>query len=315
MAMKFDRAWCDEVADALTPYRARELYTDEDGDYYDRELTFRCEDRDCRVRLTPVGIYMTRKSKRALHFRTKDEHKLGCVFLQSASDRSKGRSPSEGEDDYKPTDFPSELVLKPTKRGKSGPGTSGGGADGGEGGATGGSGDGGREDGYRRPTSSKTRYLDQVVDCFLSGDEGSKAGQFKIGDKTRTFARFFKKIQYFRDEPGLIYYGAVAELKLYNGKGIGVRFIEPAWVDKKPYRVWVHLPQERIDESRRRTAFLAEMTELEKAIAAKEEVLAFFVGAYPEKVTIENKSHGTSFDLYRAELTSIDHLSLAFAKS
>lgn len=121
----------------------------------------------------------------------------------------------------------------------------------------------------------------------MSGDEDSKARQFTIDGKTRVFARFFKKVQYFGDETGVIYYGAVNALKVYKGKGVGLRFTEPVWIDRKKYRVRVYVPQERIDDSRRRKAFLAEMGELEKAVAVGEEVLAFFVGAYPERETVE----------------------------
>ncbi|WCM19792.1 hypothetical protein NDK50_20655 [Paraburkholderia bryophila] len=313
MAMKFGRAWCEDAGEALTPYRARELYTDEDSEYYGRELTFRCEDKDCRVRLTPVGIYMTRKSKRALHFRTRDEHHPDCDLVQRGSSGTKVRRPSDGEDDYKPTDFPTEFLLNPPKRKGTGSGTGGDGGEGTDGGTTGGSGTGGGGSGGRQ-TSTKTRHLDEVVDCFLSGDEGSKLRRFTIGDKTKPFARFFKRVQFFGDEMGLIYYGPVDALKVYKDKGVGLRFAESVWIDKKPYRIWVYVPQERIDASRKRKAFVAEMAELEKAIAANEEVLAFFAGAYPERVTI-GKPDGTSFDLYRAELVSVDHLSLTFARS
>jgi hypothetical protein len=257
---------------------------------------------------------MARKSKRALHFRTKDEHAADCDFLQPGSGAAKVRRPSEGEDDYKPTDFPTEFVLNPPRRIRNGGGANGGSGEVGDEGKNGGTSASGHGSGGRRHTSTKTRYLDEVVDCFLSGDEDGKARQFTIGGKTKAFSGFFKRAKYFGDEPGLIYYGAVAELNVYNGKGVGLRFAEPVWVERKPYRVWVHVPPERIDESRRRKAFLVEMLELEKAIAAGEEVLAFFVGAYPERTTIERPG-GKSFDLYRAELTSVDHLSLTFAKS
>jgi len=314
MAMKFGRAWCDEVGEALTPYRARELYVDEDSEHYGSELTFRCEGKDCRVRLTPVGIYMTRKSKRALHFRTREEHNPDCDFLQPSSGGTKVRGPSEGPDDYKPTDFPTEFVLNPLARKRPGGDTTVGGGDGTDEGTMGGIGTvvggGGRE----RQTSTKTRYLDEVIDCFLSGDEASTLRQFTVGSKTKAFARCFKKAQFFGDEAGLIYYGPVDSLKVYKDKGVGLRFSESVWIEKKPYRIWVYVPQERIDESRRRRAFLAEMAELEKAIVAKEEVIAFFVGAYPERQTVK-KLDSTSFDLYRAELSSVDHLSLTFAKS
>lgn len=311
MAMKFGRAYCDQLGETLSPYQARELYTDEDGEYFGRELSFLCEDRHCRVSLTPVGIYMARKSKRALHFRTKEEHKIGCGFLQPGTAGGKARRPTENEDDFKPTYFPTELDLNPPKR----KGNGGGGLTvdiGGDDGTTGGT-DGGHGGGSKRQTSTRTRYLDLVVDCFLSGDEESKNGQFTIAGKTNTFTRFFKKVQYFGDETGLIYYGAIDELKLYNGKGIGLRFVEPVWVDKKKNRMWVYVPQERIEESRRKKAFLAEMDELEKAVNAGEEVVAFFVGAYPSRETVEKKD-GTTFDVYRAELSNVDHLSLVFAK-
>jgi hypothetical protein len=314
MVMKFGRAYCDQLGETLSPYQARELYTDEDSSYFGQELRFLCEDADCRVRLTPVGIYMSRKSKRALHFRTKEEHKARCGFLQlgSGTNKVRGLSGSGNEDEYKLTNFPTELDLRPRKRKGNGDITKS--IDFGVGG------DGttvksdGDHDGERRQTSTRTRYLDLVVDCFLSGDEESKKGQFTVAGKTKVFARFFKKIQYFGDETGLIYYGKVDGLKLYNGKGIGLVFAEPAWVDCKKYRVWVYVPQERIDESRRKNAFIKDMEELKKAVDKKEEVEAYFVGAYPKRETVTKKD-GTSFDVYRAELLSIDHLSLVFAAS
>lgn len=67
-------------------------------------------------------------------------------------------------------------------------------------------------------------------------------------------------------------------------------------------------------QPRVRLAFLAEVAELERPIVAGEEVLEFFVDAYPKRATIE-KPNDTSFDLYRAELESVGHRSLTFAKS
>ncbi|WP_461309427.1 hypothetical protein [Azonexus hydrophilus] len=80
--------------------------------------------------------------------------------------------------------------------------------------------------------TSKQSYLDLVVDCFLSGDEDGKKGNLTISDKTKPFGRFFKKIQYFGDEAGLIYY--IDDLKIYKGKGIGLRFVDSVWVEKRP---------------------------------------------------------------------------------
>ncbi|PJE41931.1 MAG: hypothetical protein CUR33_11040 [Pseudomonas sp.] len=310
MAMKFGRAFCAQREELLSPYRARELFTDEDGEHYAQELTFLCEDEHCRALLTPVGIYMARKSKRALHFRIKDEHAPNCGFLQPGTAGGITRSPIEQEDDYKPSIFPTELELTPrTRKGNGGGATTASGSDD----EAFGGGSEPSSGGNRRKTSTRTRYLDLVVDCYLSDDDASKNQPFTIADKTKVFARFFKKIQYFQDETGLIYHGLIDGLRLYTGKGVGLRFAESVWVDKKRYRVWAHVPQERIDESRRRKAFLTEMDELEKAVKAGEQVHAFFVGAYPVKSTVEQKD-GSQFEVYRAELLSIDHLSLVFAE-
>jgi len=312
MAMKFGRAHCEQLKKSLSPYQARDLYTNEDGEHYAQELAFLCEDQRCRALLTPVGIYMARKSKRALHFRTREEHAPDCDFLQPGASGGTSRSPAEQEDDFKPSDFPTELDLSPRPRKGAGGGgeTTTSGIDD----ETGTSGAASTRDGKMRKTSTRTRYLDLVVDCYLSEDDASKNQLLTIADKTKTFARFFKKIQYFQDETGLIYHGLIDDLRLYAGKGVGLRFAELVWVDKKRYRVWAYVPQERIEESRRRKAFLAEIDELEKAIKAGEQVQAFFVGAYPLRSTVENRD-GSQFEVYRAELLSIDHLSLVFAES
>ncbi|MNX97768.1 hypothetical protein D3C86_1301460 [compost metagenome] len=311
MSMKFGRAYCEALDGFVSPYRAREIYTDEDHEHYGKELTFGCEDPGCRARLTPVGIYMVRKSKRALHFRTKEEHKAGCELVKPG-DGGKVRKPSEREDDYKPTNFPTELDLNPPRR-KGNGGSDDGGSEGDEG--AGGGSSGGYSGADKRKTNSRTRYLDLVVDCFLSGDEDGKSGNLTIAGKTKPFGRFFKKVQYFGDEAGLIYYGLIDGLKLYNGKkGIGLRFADSVWVEKRPYRIWAHISQEVIDDSRRKKSFLAEIAELKKAVDGKEDVVAFFVGAHPAKTPVELKG-GATFDLYSVELSSVNHLSLAFARA
>lgn len=198
MAMKFGRAHCEQLKKSLSPYQARDLYTNEDGEHYAQELTFLCEDQRCRALLTPVGIYMARKSKRALHFRTREEHAPDCDFLQPGASGGTSRSPAEQEDDFKPSDFPTELDLSPRPRKGAGGGgeTTTSGIDD----ETGTSGAASTRDGKMRKTSTRTRYLDLVVDCYLSEDDASKNQLLTIADKTKTFARFFKKIQYFQDE-------------------------------------------------------------------------------------------------------------------
>ncbi|WP_235208910.1 hypothetical protein [Pseudomonas savastanoi] len=38
MAMKFGRAHCEELKKLLSPYQARDLYTNEDGEHYAQSL-------------------------------------------------------------------------------------------------------------------------------------------------------------------------------------------------------------------------------------------------------------------------------------
>lgn len=159
-----------------------------------KQFTFLCENETCRRSLTPVGIYMERKSKRALHFRAKNGHEIGCGFLQHLKNGGRIRRPTENEDDYKLTYFPTELNLDPPKRKGRGnvppiPHTDIESVE-----IEGGSIVNGDE---RRKTKTKTRYLDLVVDCFLSGDDESKKGFFTIAGKTKNFYQFFKKNSVF----------------------------------------------------------------------------------------------------------------------
>lgn len=312
MAMKFGRAYCVERDDLVSPYTARAIYTDEDDLHCGVELTFKCEDPICRANLTPVGIYMLRKSKRALHFRTRDEHTVNCSFLKLASSEISQSGGRQGDGDaYKPTIFPTELDLNPPKsRSVSGTKSS---VDSGDDDASS-AGGGGlyRGDGKRR-TSTRTLHLDHIVDCFLSGDEAGKKGKLTVAGKTKQFGRFFKRIRYFTDEEGLIYYGSVDRLIIYPGQGIGLRFADSVWVEDRSYRVWVYVPQDVLDASRKKINFLKEVAELQKAVEAKEEVIAFFVGVYPVKTAVEIKDR-EPFDVYRAEVASVNHLSLAFSE-
>lgn len=310
MVMRFNRAYCDELEKPVSPYMARELYTDEESEHFGQRLTFRCEDPVCRARVTAVGIYMSRKSKRALHFRTQEEHLSECSFLVGNASRGERHGIASQEDDFKISQFPSELDLAPRPRASARVKL----AEDSE--ATNSSAPSSSvnfdDDITRRRTVTRTRYLDYVVDCFLSGEEESKGKNFTIAGKTKEFRRFFKRARYFQDEAGLIYYGVIDKLIVYKNKGVGLRFIDYIWSGERKQRIWVYISQEQIDGSSRRRAFLAETEELESAMQANESVEAYFVGAYPELETIERD--GNTFELYKAELSSLDHLSLRFAK-
>ena len=313
--MKFARAFSPELNESVTPYQARELYTDEDSPFFEQKLRFLCEDKDCRAKLTPVGIYMTRKSKRALHFREDEPHSLRCEYCDDKHGGKRTPVPGQQEDDFKLTDFPTELLLDPPKRR---PGSGGGtatGGDGGDGSRTKSTGGIPGSDAPRK-TSSKTRYLDQVVDCFLYGDDSAKNNKFTIGDKTKPFSKFFKSVKFLTDGQGYIYHGEVDSLKPYsNAESLGIKFTEKHWnSNKKPLTVWVYISKETIDKSRRKKFFRAEVQELEKAINNGEKVRCFFVGTNPHIQSNPSKFNDGTYETVNDELQSNDHISFVFEK-
>jgi hypothetical protein len=319
--MKLSQAFSELAQCSVSAYEARDLYTDEDSTFFGKLLTFRCEDPACRVPLTPVGVYMTRKSKRVLHFRTGVGQHHVCGVAPPASPSGSARAMDSIDDEYQVTQFPTELDLSPRRRARTelnieSPVTNVESAAG-EPSASAAAATVDATNGVLsdrtvpRRTATRTRYLDYVVHCFLSDDDVSKQRLFTIAEKTKPFARFFKKIQFFGDEAGLIYYGAIDELKRYNNAGIGLRFTQRVWVDQKPFRIRAYLSQEHIDASPRKRAFLAEIEELEQAVKIGEEVHAYFVGAYPTLKTLTSKQ-GETFSIYSADLISVDHLSLVF---
>lgn len=312
--MKFDRAFSPELNESVTPYQAREFYTDEDSPFFEQKLRFLCEDKDCRAKLTPVGIYMTRKSKRALHFREDEPHTLKCGYCNDRLGGKRNTAPGQHEDDFKLTNFPTELVLEPPKR-KLGSGGTVTGGDGGDGSGTKSTGGASGSDAPRK-TSSKTRYLDQVVDCFLYGDDSEKNNKFTIGDKTKPFSKFFKSVKFLNDGAGYIYHGEVGSLNPYsNAESLGIKFAEKPWdPNKRPNAAWVYISKETIDKSRRKKFFRAEVQELKKAIDKGEKVRCFFVGTNPHIKNNPSKFSDGTYDTVNDELLSIDHISFVFEK-
>lgn len=314
--MKFARAFSPELNESVTPYQARELYTDEDSPFFEQKLRFLCEDIDCRANLTPVGIYMTRKSKRALHFRADEPHTLQCEYCDDKHGGKRTPVPGQQEDDFKLTDFPTELLLDPPKKKSgSGGGTTTGG-DGGDGSGTKSTGGTPGSDALRK-TSSKTIYLEQVVDCFLYGNESAKNNSFTIGDKTKPFSKFFKSVKFLTNGPGYIYHGEVGSLKAYNNaESLRIKFTDRPWdPNKKPNAALVYISKETIDKSRRKKFFRAEVLELEKAINKGEKVRCFFVGTNPHIKTNPSQFNDGTYDTINDELLSIDHISFVFEKN
>lgn len=256
--MKFERAYCKEVDKVITPYIARELYFNEDSQFYGEKLEFLYEDKQCRKILIPVGIYLQKRTKRALHFRSKDalEHICG------KNNKIEGHSGKDvGTDDpFKITRYPSELILNPSKS---------------SGGKIGGidvddmdiTNPNKTSNSIGSGTSTKEiRYkissFEHLVDCYLSGDKKVlETMEFTINGKTKKFYNFFKKIKYYFDEEGLIYYGEISGIKKY-GENYAIYFKDNAWVENAYRTVSIYINNELIDKFGKKKIFKDQLEEL-----------------------------------------------------
>lgn len=278
--MKFERAYCIELKRIITPYTARELYFDEDGEFFGTKLNFQCEDKECRKELISVGTYREKKTKRALHFRSKDakEHICNC------NDESKDKSGKKlGKDDsFKVTKFPEEFILNPPKTKNMGGSIN----------------EIDEEEGNKsnKATNSaglgiSTKYnkyrissFEHLVDCFTSGDEKILKNQnLTINGKTKNFVKFFKPVKYYKDEEGLIYYGKVGSIKKY-GKNYSIYFEDRVHIDGEYKHISIYITEELIDKFSRRKLFRQQLDDLIENINDVN-INCYFVGVYPEVKT------------------------------
>lgn len=304
--MKFDKTYCEELNNYITPYYARELYFDENNEYYNVELTFKCPDELCRIDLVGVNIYKSKRSKKALHFRTKPKKIHQCQKGIEKGASSPSDSKAGDEEGFKVTRYPSEFLIERPKVGELFVPEI--------------------EDFQvttdviisthsKHPTPSnkksiiKTSCLDHLVDCYLNGDQNELRMQpLTINGKTKIFFNFFKKIKYYLDEKGLIYWGEVKSIKKY-GKNYSIYFEDRPLVGGKKFSVSIYIQNEIIDRYRKKKMF---KEQIEGLIEAKEPVLCFFVGTYPVLTDVEGE---TSFKVLQVNIDNLDHISLTFSKN
>ncbi|QAA33540.1 hypothetical protein [Clostridium manihotivorum] len=303
--MSFEKAFCENLGRAVTPYEIREMYLDEDSEHYmKKDLSFKCLDKDCRAELVPVGVYKQRRSKRAIHFRAKSVKEHTCL-AHKGEEVGKSGTKTGDDDPFKMTRYPSELILTDYK-GKSknkitipwtdeeidedmkNPSTHGDGS-----------------------TSEWTKFgsksFEHIVDCYENGDkEILNNMDFTLGDKTKKFYKIFKNIKYFYDEKGLIYYGQVGSVKKY-GDNYKIFFKDKAWVEKY-MPVSIYISSELINRYGKRKVFRDDM---EYIINNKDkEVFCYFVGAYPEPSTYEH--NGKKVESYQVNIENLRYLELRF---
>ncbi|WP_273325145.1 hypothetical protein [Vallitalea guaymasensis] len=307
--MKFDKAYCKELDKAITPYYARELFFDETGIYYGKKLEFKCRDENCRVELIGVNIYKEKRFKKALHYRTKPKtnHADECMFIAENKEHKNGRNDErEDGEGFKISKYPSEFLLERPKQKNNGvniieveedvdlptKSTNGRGND---------------KRSTKKKSKLKTSCLEHLVDCYLNGDKNQlKREVLTIGNKTKYFNNFFKKIKFCHDEQGLIYWGVLKGIKKYGGN-YKITFKDKLKIDEEYLPVSIYIKDETINNYRRKKVFRSLISDL---ASSDDEVTCFFVGAYPEKKEVEY--NGSKFNIMEVDIENLDHIALTF---
>jgi len=274
--MKFETAFCKELNKYITPYEAHNLYFDENSEYFSKRLSFTCPGEKCRIPLTPVAIYIPENTQIKKHFRTKANHKhhKDCNYF------------------YKPpipkgdVVLPGGLILAPKESGPAPPPPPPG--------------------EIHRP---KTSFFEKIIDAYEEYDEEIlKKHDLTIGSKTKKYFYFFKKIEYFEDEKGLIYFGKVKNLKKY-GKNYRIDFTQWAWIDKKRVPISIYLEYDLIKKYNKKDQFLKI---LEFLTDFKGDIMCYFFGTYPEMKFIKNGNK--SFHALNVQIENLDHIVFEFDK-
>lgn len=308
--MKFDKAYCQELNRAISPYLARDIYFDEESQYYNHKLTFSCEDKDCRVNLVPVIIYRERRSRQALHFRTAPgkTHNSGCDYAFPKETNEGKRQAASSAKGTKKTRYPSVFLLERPKKVKD---TNIVAVE--------------EEDTNIEPKNIKsqgtvrnsnnqsilkTSSLEHLVDCYLNVSKTElEKHTLTIDNKTKYLRNFFKKIRYFSEEEGLIYWGKIKNkgIKKY-GQNYSIKFQNTSRLKDKELSISIYLENETIENYRKKKLFREQINGL---VESTEEIHCFFVGAYPKLVDVTKKD-GTTFQAFNVDLQNLDHLAFTF---
>lgn len=305
---KFDKAFCKELGKPITPYLARELYFSEDSEYYQKKLSFICNDNKCEAELYGVNIYKSKRYKKVPHFRTKPSstHIDECIYDNDKYNPIDTKSKKNKTERYKISNFPSEFLLsRPNSN------------------STGASIIEIEEEIDNKTAVSKKQYkgvadtskktiiktscLDNIVDCYENSDEKDlKSELLTIGKKTKYYYNFFKRLLYYQDEEGLIYWGEVKEIKEY-GSNYKIIFKDRPYVNGEALQTSIYLENEEIEKYRKNRQFREIVEDL---LSLNGTVICYFVGAYPKVIEVDYEDN--SFQTLDISINNLDHITFTF---
>ena len=311
--MTFDKAYCEELRETITSYKARrEFFSKDDNE----KFHFTCPDENCRTELTGVNIFTVGKFKHRPHFRTKKnyEHTKDCKIIDEITIPIKeGESEERKVHGTKATKHPDEFILsrpkqesdakaikeydeeddfareeKTIQRKRTG-----------------------KDDEYVKP--HRTSYLENVVDSFENMKEEELSKTFiTLNKDRRNYKRTFKNIKYAEDGTNFIFYGEINPIKKY-GNNYAISFKEKIWFnDEKPRMVSIYITEDLIEKYRLRRLFKKTIEHLIEFGEKYKSSRCYFVGAYPEEKTIEGKNG--SFNVLNIYLENLDHLVVKFSE-
>jgi hypothetical protein len=307
--MKFDLAYCLGLEEKLSIYDVRDLNFDESIAFDSAQEHFQCPNDACRLAFDAANGLGTFNAKNVNYVRTphfknlpSTRHVAGCPYASLKTPASVG----EETDDSREEHFPSELLLSRREyvRKPSHPTVA---ADlqGAEPAAA--STISSVEQSGRESAPDKTSVFAHPVECFVSNFEDKallKRMPLKIGQHTAPYASFFKKIEYLQDNPGLIYWGRIKQIKDYT-QSFRIDFEKKVWFEKTPYSVNVYLNKKLIDSYRKRKAFLEE---IKHAIESGKPLYCFFYGVQPALRQVPSKKNPEqTFGVFSANIENLDH--------
>ena len=306
--MKFDKAYCTELKKEISPYFARELYFNQESNYYGVRLHYGCPNSDCDTILIPYNVYRNERLKQKIHFHTKirNLHSSSCDYTIESQSNKLSYEEAKRQNRIKNSILPTELVLnkqileKKSKLKNDVPNESTNHKQK--------SSVASKSKKFSKNTSStKTPFFDHIVDCYENIDEKVLKEEFlTINAKKKRFYYFFKKCQYFYDEKGLIYWGEVSELKQY-GKNYSIKFKNKAKVGDKYLSINIYITEGLINAYNKKKQF----TEILNLLSEHEGIIrCYFVDAYPDKELVEK--NGLKFDTLKVEIKNLGHLVLRF---
>lgn len=310
--MKYDEAYCSILQDKLTIYEVRDLNFDETGQYDSDDSTFFCPDDRCREevgersKLTVVNA-KKRKYIKTPHFKDtpSTEHRENCPYGNPTQMKASEVSESTHTEGIKEHHFPTEFIPERKRYVKNID------SDKSEGQvdlSAVSSSSTPQKNKTRGKSTNRTSVLEHVVECYVSnsGDkETLRSMPLAIGDLKLNYWSFFKRIRYFQDREGLIYWGRIRQIKDYKFS-FRIDFVER--VDNGS--VSLYIKKKAIDSYRKRRAFLEEIREFVESNGVK---YCFFYGSYPQLKKIENGDN--EFVVYNAEIENLDHLLIRTIRS